>query len=132
MRFVVIYFSGILLGLLIGYIRENIQENKEKSYVHVIICYNKGDCKENKKIKIILFFIIFTLIFAIILIAKYDLWGNIKKIITDMIEIAKSVITFLAGLCTPYLTNITTKKLKKLRNKIKRKEKRRKIIKFSF
>ncbi len=89
--------------------------------------YNKKyPGRSNKKVLLtsaLAFAFVIVLIATIIFIFKYDLWTKVLPIIRNILVMARNAFLILFGLCTPYLTERTTKKLNKMR---KRRKKRRK------
>ena len=149
MKFIYVYLIGIVLGLFIWYINKKNHEYKEKIHAYdendekdnngynaplpnacaprtptytVDVCMSPKFSRAYKTNKIGLFFIVFILTIVIVMLDKYNLLQKIKPIIINIVNILKPIFIFLLGLCTPYLTDRTTKKLNKMRKKRKKKK----------
>lgn len=86
---------------------------------------NCGNLAGSIKVRFVAFVIFIVLIVGAFLNTKYDLWAGVKPVLVSIINIAKSVATYVLGLCTPYLSERVTKKLKKARKKLKKKKKKK-------
>lgn len=151
MKFVFLYLSGIIFGVLFRNIcniifKAYINEVREtgilfsmssRFFVCNIILDNEINQNHRKNRKRIIIRIIIRSVCvlaimgivatSIVLIIKYGLWGKIKSIAVYIFGIAEKIFIFFLGLCTPYLTKRTTKKLNKMRKqREKRKKKQRK------
>ena len=95
----------------------------------------KNKCNKTKKIRMhikILLFFAFVEIFLIyhktnsdeyLLNKIRELKESIHPIFEWILKIAGSIVAYVSGLCTPYLTNVATKELKKARKRRKKKKK---------
>lgn len=148
MKYIYIYLTGIVFGLLIWYTRYIYKRCYEKKNEIEL----KDDCIENRgvlpnaipstsqlptpsinevynltnRVRLIAFIFLIVLIVGAILNAKYNLWEKVKPIIINIISIIKPIASFLLGLCTTYLTERMTKILNKARKKWKKKDKQKK------
>ncbi len=155
MKYIYLYLIGIVSGLLlwcVQYILKKLNEHKNTNDYNnratvEDTCLAKNDDIDNStfddipslsmfpipearsasnKVRFVAFVIFIILIVGAFLNTRYDLWAGVKPVIVRIVNIAKSVATIVLGLCTPYLSERVTKKLKKARKKLKKKKKKSK------
>lgn len=150
MKYVIPYLIGVILGFLFWRKRkeqseqekENVNNdckpnlvidygsssrNFENNHKVHIVCNNKCHKLEKPRPIIGLIISIITIIILILITNdEHNSWSTIKTVIEDMVKIASPIVTFVLGLCTPYLTDRTTKILNKARKERKKKRKRKK------
>lgn len=150
---IIIYLMGVVSGLILIYRREkrpklfstrtkNIHMEmfiKEVPHPYAINSRGgenqKNKCNKTKKIRMyikILLFFAFVEIFLIYYKTNSDeyllnkikeLKESIHPVFEWVLKIAGSIAAYVSGLCTPYLTNVATKELKKARKRRKKKKK---------
>lgn len=149
MKYVVPYLIGAILGFLLWRKRKRQSERDEENVnndckPNLVIDYGSSsrNFENNHKVYIVgnkchklekprpitgLIIPIITIIILILITNdEHNSWSIIKTVIEDMVKIASPIVTFALGLCTPYLTDRTTKILNKARKERKKKCKRKK------
>lgn len=151
MKYIYLYLIGIVSGLLIWcmqYILKKSNRHKNRAIVEDTCLADNDNIDDSplggmpnismlpipnigsvykitsNKVRFVAFVIFIVLIVGAFFNTKYDLWAGVKPVIVSITNIAKSVATYVLGLCTPYLSERVTKKLKKARKKLKRRKRK--------
>ena len=147
MKYIYLYLIGIVSGLLtwcMQYILKKSNRHKNRAIVEDTCLADNNNIDDSplggmpnismlpssvykitsNKVRFVAFVIFIVLIVGAFLNTKYDLWAGVKPVIVSITNIAKSVATYVLGLCTPYLSERVTKKLKKARKKLKRRKRK--------